>query len=95
MRNTSTSTTKQRELQQPLLQTDVEAPAEQQSSSNVLRLLAEARPEACTLTLATIFLLIGALANLAVPKLGKVAQTVTEACLQQHICTAVRCIAVM
>lgn len=39
-------------------------------SPGVLRLLAESRSEAGTLVLATIFLLIGALANLAVPKVG-------------------------
>eukprot|EP00775_Hariotina_reticulata_P009936 gene9936-10091_t len=76
---TSTTGKKQRELQQPLLQTDVEAPAEQHSSSNVFRLLAEAKPEACTLTVATFFLLIGALANLAVPK---VAGGLVDSCTQ-------------
>lgn len=39
-------------------------------SPGVLRLLAEARTEAGTLVLATLFLLISALANLAVPKVS-------------------------
>eukprot|EP00878_Enallax_costatus_P022154 GHUV01023494.1.p1 GENE.GHUV01023494.1~~GHUV01023494.1.p1 ORF type:complete len:299 (+),score=87.54 GHUV01023494.1:562-1458(+) len=55
--------------------TDIEAGAAK--SPGVLRLLAEARPEAGTLALATIFLLIGALANLAVPK---VAGELVDAC---------------
>jgi hypothetical protein len=39
-------------------------------TASVLRLLREARPEAWTLSVATIFLLIGSLANLAVPKIA-------------------------
>lgn len=39
-------------------------------TASVLRLLREARPEAWTLSVATFFLLIGSLANLAVPKIA-------------------------
>lgn len=39
-------------------------------TSSVLRLLREARPEALTLSVASFFLLIGSLANLAVPKIA-------------------------
>ena len=39
-------------------------------TSSVWRLLREARPEGWTLTVATFFLLIGSLANLAVPKIA-------------------------
>lgn len=39
-------------------------------SSSVLRLLSEARPEAVTVTFGTLFLLLGSLANLAVPKVA-------------------------
>jgi hypothetical protein len=39
-------------------------------TSSVLRLLREVRPEAVTLSVASFFLLIGSLANLAVPKIA-------------------------
>jgi hypothetical protein len=72
-------------LHQPLLQGSSNAQASSHASddhdleqgmpeapqtASVLRLLREARPEAWTLSVATFFLLIGSLANLAVPKIA-------------------------
>lgn len=45
---------------------------ESPQTASVWRLLREARPEAWTLSVATLFLLIGSLANLAVPKIAGV-----------------------
>lgn len=55
-------------------------------SPGVLRLLAEARLEAGTLVLATVFLLIGALANLAVPKVSDRTLLALAAAVLEHCC---------
>lgn len=47
-----------------------QGPPEAPQTSSMLRLLREARPEALTLSVASFFLLIGSLANLAVPKIA-------------------------
>lgn len=47
-----------------------QGPAEAPQTASVWRLLREARPEALTLTIATLCLLIGSLASLAVPKIA-------------------------
>jgi hypothetical protein len=57
---------------------DVEqGPPEAPQTASILRLLREARPEAFSLSVATFFLLIGSLANLAVPKIAGEAATGT------------------
>jgi ABC-type multidrug transport system fused ATPase/permease subunit len=56
--------------------------AEAPQTASVWRLLREARPEAWALMVATVFLLIGSLANLAVPK------TAGGGCLSPPYCSA-------
>lgn len=57
---------------------DVEqGPVEAPQTASILRLLREARPEAFSLSIATFFLLIGSLANLAVPKIAGEAASAT------------------
>lgn len=53
-------------------------------TSSVLRLLREAKPEAWTLSVATFFLLIGSLANLAVPKIAGECVTRCSRCMDVH-----------
>jgi hypothetical protein len=57
----------------------------------VFRLLAEAKPEAGTITVATFFLFIAALANLAIPKIaGRLIDACTQAAAGQISAAAAR-----
>ncbi|WIA16896.1 hypothetical protein OEZ85_013823 [Tetradesmus obliquus] len=57
----------------------------------VLRLLSEAKPEAGTITIATFFLFIAALANLAIPKIaGRLIDACTQAAAGQITAAAAR-----
>jgi hypothetical protein len=65
----------------PASEEDVEqGPVEAPQTASIVRLLREARPEAFSLSIATFFLLIGSLANLAVPKIAGEAATTTCHC---------------
>jgi hypothetical protein len=71
--------------------TTAAADAEAAPRVGVLRLLAEAKPEAGTITIATLFLFIAALANLAIPKIaGRLIDACTQAAAGQITTAAAR-----
>uniref|UniRef100_A0A383WD81 Uncharacterized protein n=1 Tax=Tetradesmus obliquus TaxID=3088 RepID=A0A383WD81_TETOB len=73
------------------LPTAADADADAAPRVGVLRLLAEAKPEAGTITIATFFLFIAALANLAIPKIaGRLIDACTQAAAGQITAAAAR-----